>query len=56
MSGKKKLENVQHYNYLGVTLDNRLILEDVLKEKNNKVKSRLYQLGRIRNSRMVYVK
>ena len=42
------LENVMHYNYLGVVIDSRLEFDMFLKEKYNKVNLCVYQLGQMR--------
>ena len=42
------LENVVHYNYLGVVINSCLEFDMFLKEKYNKVNLCVYQLGQMR--------
>ena len=44
----KLLDQVSSYNYLGVSIDDKLTFEKFLKEKYGKVHSRVYQLGKMR--------
>ena len=41
------LERVQGYNYLGMSIDEKLDFVQFLREKYDKVHSRVYQLGHI---------
>ena len=44
----EKLDVVHSYNYLGVIIDDGLSFEGFLKEKCNKINTRIYQLGKLR--------
>ena len=45
--GGEKLEEVDSYTCLGVTIDNKLLFDKFLKEKCNKINLRLHQLGKM---------
>ena len=42
------LDQVHAYNYLGVSIDDKLLFDKFLREKYGKVHSRVYQLSRMR--------
>ena len=46
--GDSTLQNVNTYNYLGVIIDNELLLTEFLKQKCNKINQRLYQFAKMR--------